>query len=295
MYKHYLVLTKPGIIFGNLVAGAAGFFMAAKGDIDWLLLAITMLGISLIIASGCVFNNFIDRDIDCLMQRTQNRVLVKKLVPVNFALIYASVLGLAGFYLLLEFTNLLTFGLGVLGFVVYVGFYSMYFKRKSVYGTAIGSLSGACPPVIGYCASANTFDSGAFILLAIFCLWQIPHSYAIAIYRFNDYKVAKIPVLPVTDGVKAARNHIIAYIIAFLVVALLLTAQNHMGMVYGVVVSMLGLYWLYIAVAKYSESEQQQWGKDLFVFSIVTITCFSILISVDFVKAVPTMTSLAQL
>ncbi|NQZ33108.1 MAG: protoheme IX farnesyltransferase [Oceanospirillaceae bacterium] len=292
MFKHYLGLTKPGIIFGNLIAGSAGFFMAAKGDIEWMLFLVTMLGITLIIASGCVFNNFIDRDIDCLMQRTQNRVLVKKLVPINFALVYASILGLAGFGLLLEYTNLLTFGLGVLGFVVYVGLYSMYFKRKSVYGTVIGSLSGACPPVIGYCAASNQFDSGALILLAIFCLWQIPHSYAIAIYRFNDYKAAKIPVLPVTDGIKAARNHIIAYIIAFVIVALLLTQQNHMGMFYAVAVSALGLYWLYIAVAKYSETDQQQWGKDLFVFSIVTITCFSILISVDFVRVIPMLASL---
>ena len=113
MFKHYLGLTKPGIIFGNLIAGSAGFFMAAKGDIEWMLFLVTMLGITLIIASGCVFNNFIDRDIDCLMQRTQNRVLVKKLVPINFALVYASILGLAGFGLLLEYTNLLTFGLGV--------------------------------------------------------------------------------------------------------------------------------------------------------------------------------------
>ncbi|NRA22057.1 MAG: protoheme IX farnesyltransferase [Oceanospirillaceae bacterium] len=292
MFKHYLVLTKPGIIFGNLVAGSAGFFMAAKGDIDWLLFLVTMLGIALIIASGCVYNNYIDRDIDSLMQRTLNRPLVKKLVPLNIVLIYATILGLAGFTLLSMYTNWLAFTLGVIGFVVYVGLYSMYFKRKSVYGTAIGSLSGACPPVIGYCAITNQFDSGAMILLAIFCLWQIPHSYAIAIYRFNDYKAAKIPVLPVTEGIKAARNHIIAYIIAFVIVSLFLTQQNHVGMLYAVAVSVLGMYWLYIAVVKYSESKQEQWGKDLFIFSIVTITCFSILISVDFVRTVPMLAAL---
>ena len=67
-----------------------------------------------------------------------------------------------------------------MGFVVYVGVYSLYMKRHSVYGTLIGSLSGAAPPVIGYCAVTNEFDSGALILLAIFSLWQMPHSYAIA-------------------------------------------------------------------------------------------------------------------
>ncbi len=72
-----------------------------------------------------------------------------------------------------------------MGFVVYVGVYSLYMKRHSVYGTLIGSLSGAAPPVIGYCAVTGDFDSGAAILLAIFSLWQMPHSYAIAIFRFG--------------------------------------------------------------------------------------------------------------
>ncbi len=84
-----------------------------------------------------------------------------------------------------------------MGFVVYVGVYSLYMKRHSVYGTLIGSLSGAAPPVIGYCAVTGDFDSGAAILLAIFSLWQMPHSYAIAIFRFKDYQAANIPVLPV--------------------------------------------------------------------------------------------------
>jgi protoheme IX farnesyltransferase len=292
MFKQYLALTKPGIIGGNLIAGGAGFFMAAKGNVDWLLFIATMAGIILIIASGCVYNNFIDRDIDGKMQRTQNRALVKRLVPLNIALAYASILGIAGFSVLYFFTSQYAFILGVIGFAVYVGLYSLYFKRKSVYGTAIGSLSGACPPVIGYCAVTNQFDSGAIILLAIFCLWQIPHSYAIAIYRFKDYQAAKIPVLPVIEGIQAARAHIIAYIIAFVAVSLMLAHQNYVGMVYAVVMSVLGLYWLYIAIAKYSEAEQVQWGKDLFIFSIVTITCFSILISIDFVDVIPMIASL---
>ncbi len=287
MFKNYISLTKPGIIIGNLIAGAAGFFMAAKGNIDWSLFSLTMLGIALIIASGCVFNNFIDRDIDSKMQRTQNRVLVKGYLPLFNALVFAAILGIIGFIVLYRFTNQYAFTLGVVGFAVYVGFYTLYFKRKSVYGTVVGSLSGACPPVIGYCAVVNQFDAGAVILLAIFCLWQIPHSYAIAIYRFNDYRAANIPVLPVKEGIKAARNHIVAYIIAFVAVSLLLTQQNYVGQVYAVAVTILGLCWLYLTIVKYSETDQLVWGKNMFIFSIVTITCFSLLISVDFVAELP--------
>lgn len=294
MLRTYWQLTKPGIIYGNLITAAAGFFLAAQGDIDWLLFVAVCLGVSLIIASGCVFNNYIDRDIDCVMQRTCNRAMVKKLVSARAALVFGTVLGLAGFSTLGFFTSPMALLFGALGFIVYVGFYSLYFKRKSVHGTAVGSISGACPPVIGYCAVTNAFDPGAAIILAAFCLWQIPHSYAIAIYRFEDYKAANIPVLPVTDGIKAARQHIIGYIVAFIVVTLLLPQQEYVGVYYTVCMAALGLVWLYIAVSEYSRMDLDRWARRLFGFSIVIIVSLSILISVDFTQTPELVASLSR-
>lgn len=282
MINNFFQLTKPGIITGNLITAAAGYFMAARGDIDWLIFAAMCCGVILIIASGCVFNNYIDRDIDGLMARTCNRVLVKKLITLNTALIYAILLGVAGFSTLYLFTNLTTVLFGALGFIVYVGFYSLYFKRKSIHGTLIGSLSGACPPVIGYCSVTNNFDIGAAIILIAFCLWQIPHSYAIAIYRIKIIKAANIPVLPIIRDIKSARNHIIGYIIAFTLVALMLFQQAYVGIIYTVIITALGAYWLYIAVIDYKRLDNHLWAKRLFIFSIVTITVLSILISLDF-------------
>lgn len=155
------------------------------------------------------------------MERTKNRVLVKGLISPTVSLVYATLLGIAGFMLLWFGANPLACWLSVMGFVVYVGIYSLYMKRHSVYGTLIGSLSGAAPPVIGYCAVTNEFDSGALILLAIFSLWQMPHSYAIAIFRFKDYQAANIPVLPVVKRISVAKNHITLYIIAFAVATLM--------------------------------------------------------------------------
>ena len=161
MFKRYLQVTKPGIIFGNLISVIGGFLLASKGHIDYPLFAWTLIGVSLVVASGCVFNNYIDRDIDRKMERTKNRVLVKGLIAPKTSLVYATLLGLAGFMLLWFGANPLACWLGVMGFVVYVGVYSLYMKRHSVYGTLIGSLSGAAPPVIGYCAVTGNFDSGA--------------------------------------------------------------------------------------------------------------------------------------
>ncbi|MEL0625305.1 UbiA family prenyltransferase, partial [Marinomonas arenicola] len=79
------------------------------------------------------------------------------------------VLGLVGMALFVYFTNWVAVSFAGFGYFVYVGLYSMYFKRKSVYGTAIGSLSGAVPPVVGFCAAAGQIDAGAAILLLMFC------------------------------------------------------------------------------------------------------------------------------
>ncbi len=282
MYRPYLKITKPGIIGGNLVAAIGGVLLASQGNIDWLLLLAVCMGTSLIVASGCVFNNVIDKDIDCLMKRTCERELVKNVIPVSHALIWATVLGLSGFYMLSQFTTTVALQFGVLGFVVYVGLYSLYYKRKSVYGTLIGGLSGACPPVIGYCAVTGHFDVGAAILFITFCIWQLPHSYAIAIYRFDDYKAASIPVLPVEVGIARARLHIIAYIIAFAVAALALNYLGYAGSWYALGVGLVSLHWLYIAKVGYQKVPDAQWGKQMLLCSIANIMVFCLLISLDF-------------
>ncbi|KFD17577.1 MULTISPECIES: heme o synthase [Tatumella] len=283
MIKQYLQVTKPGIIFGNLISVVGGFLLASKGSINYTLFLTSMVGVSLVVASGCVFNNVIDRDIDRKMERTKNRVLVKGLISAKTSLVYATLLGIAGFMMLYFGANPLAMWLSVIGFIVYVGIYSLYMKRHSVYGTLIGSLSGAAPPVIGYCAVSNEFDAGAIILLAIFSLWQMPHSYAIAIYRFKDYQAANIPVLPVVKGIPVAKHHITIYILAFMIATLMLSLGGYAGYKYLVVAAVVSLWWLGMALSGYKRTNDDRlWARKLFVFSIVAITALSVMMSVDF-------------
>lgn len=281
MMKQYLQVTKPGIIFGNLISVVGGFLLASKGDIDYPLFIATLLGVSLVVASGCVFNNYIDRDIDSVMERTKNRPLVRGLIDPKISLVYASVLGIAGMALLLVAANVVAMLIAVVGFVVYVGVYSLYMKRKSVYGTLVDSLSGAAPPVIGYCAVTGQFDTGALILLLIFSLWQMPHSYAIAIFRFKDYQAANIPVLPVIKGISVAKNHIILYIIAFMFATLMLAISGYAGYKYLIVAAAVSVWWLGMALSGYKTTNDRVWARKLFVFSIVAITSLSVMMSVD--------------
>ena len=205
MIKTYYLLTKPGIIYGNSINTAGGFLLAAKGVIDPLLFLAALIGTAFVIGSACVFNNYIDREIDEKMARTKKRALVTGDIPVKNALIFGTLLGILGFLILFSYTNLLTGVIGVIGVVMYVVVYG-YFKRRTVHGTLIGSISGAIPPVAGYTAVTNLIDTGAILLFLILVFWQMPHFYAIAVYRIEDYKKAGIPVLSVVKGIPTTKK-----------------------------------------------------------------------------------------
>ena len=190
--KTYCLLTKPRIIMGNIITASAGFALASRGSINFLLLLVTFIGLALVIASACVFNNYIDRNADKKMERTKNRPLATGLISPRRAITFALLLGLLGTFLLAFFVNPLTAALALFGFFVYVILYS-FSKYYSIHGTLIGSVAGAMPPVIGYCAAANRFDMGALILFAMITIWQMPHFFSIAIYQLKDYAAASYP------------------------------------------------------------------------------------------------------
>jgi protoheme IX farnesyltransferase len=281
--KGYVQITKPGIIMGNLISVAGGFLLAAKGNVDLTLMLMTMLGLSLVVASGCGLNNCIDSDIDGKMQRTRNRVTVTGEISVQSVLIFSVVLGGIGFGILAIFTNGIALMFAALGYLVYVGIYSLYMKRNSVYGTLIGSFSGAVPPVVGYCAVTGEMDIGAAILLLMFSLWQMPHSYAIAIFRFDDYAAANIPVLPVAEGMTKAKLHIVLYIAVFALVSALLPLAGYTGIAFMAVTCTTSFWWLAMALKGYRRGiNLQSWARQIFGFSIVTITALSITMAMDF-------------
>jgi protoheme IX farnesyltransferase len=244
---------------------------------------VTLIGLSFVIASACVFNNYIDRGIDEKMARTKNRALVRKLISPRSAIIYGTILGLIGTLILFLYTNPLATFLALTGFFFYVVVYGIW-KRRSVYGTLVGSISGAVPPVVGYCAVSNNFDIGAIIFFIILVLWQMPHFYAIAIYRRNDYAEASIPVLPVKKGIYTTKMHMLLYIAAFIVASIALTIFGLTGYVYLVVMSLLGLKWLLLCTEGFRAEDDDLWARKMFKFSLIVITLLCLMIAVDVVK-----------
>jgi len=279
--KTYYYLAKPGIVFGNDITAIAGFFLAAKGHIHMLLFFATLIGVSFCIASACVVNNYLDRRIDAKMERTKKRALVTGAVSGRAAIIYAIMLGLIGFSALAIFTNLTTVLVGIVGMIFYIILYAVA-KRYSFWSTVVGSVSGAIPPVAGYTAVSGRLDLGAMLIFLILVFWQMPHFYAIAIYRFKDYKAAHLPVLPVAKGIFTTKIHILLYTIGFALVAILLASTGFAGRVYLYGMLLLCLVWIVYAVIGFSTNNVTLWAKRMFVFSLLINLAWSLLVMTNF-------------
>jgi protoheme IX farnesyltransferase len=277
----YISLTKPGIIKGNILATLAGYFFAAQGHVTLKPLIGVVLGTSFIIAAGCVYNNVIDRFIDAKMSRTKQRALVVGSINIQHALVFGSVLLSLGFFLLGTLTNVLTILIGLIGFIDYVVLYSI-FKRASVHGTVVGSVSGAVPPVAGYCALTGRLDGAALLLFLLMTFWQMPHFYAIALRRMQDYKAAKLPVLPLVKGVTQTKAQIVLYIFGFVLITQSMTILGYTSYVFMILELLLGGVWLYRAWDGFDDANYTKWATRLFNFSLIILTATCGLLSVDF-------------
>lgn len=278
--KTYAMLTKPGIIFGNAVTAIAGFCMASKGTVHFGLFCAALIGLSLVIASACVWNNYMDRVMDEKMARTRNRALVQGIIPLQNALCFGLAVGVLGIGILALFTNLLTVVLAACGFFTYVVLYGIS-KYKTSLGTLIGSVSGAIPPVVGYTAVTNELDLGASLLFLLVVFWQMPHFYAIAMYRIEDYAAASIPVLPVSKGNYITKVHTLLYVIGFAITSLLFTVYGYTGYSYLVVSSLMSAAWLWLSIKGFSCDNDRLWARKMFLLSLFIIMALSLMISVD--------------
>lgn len=269
--RDYYELTKARLVLGNAIAALAGFILASNSPFNTRLLLETLAGIMFVMASGCVFNNYIDRAIDREMERTKSRALATGRMSGGTALFYGAALGVAGFLILIFFTNILTVGAALFGFFFYVVMYSLWWKRISALGMFVGGLAGAVPPVVGYTAASGRFDLGAALLFLMLLSWQLPHFLSIAIRRHDDYSAAKIPVLPVVRGVPAAKINAVVYIILFDIFAALLAVRGYAGMLYISAVIIFGISWFILALKGFAVEDETRWGRTMFLFSLLTL------------------------
>jgi protoheme IX farnesyltransferase len=278
--RSYLQLLKPGITLSNTISGVAGFFLAASiVPFSWSALVGVTGGIAGVIASACVINNVLDRNIDKRMKRTAKRDIASGVISVRKALIFGALLGVIGFGLLIALTNIVTVLLGVLAYVWYVVIYGIA-KRRTVLSTLIGGVAGSLPPVAGYTALTGNIDAAAIILFLILFFWQMPHFYAIAMFRQKDYAAAHLPVWSVKYGLKSTKRQILIFTIVFAIVASSLTMYGYTGIIYLVAVLALSIYWVYKGVSLYDSVDDIKWARTMFGVSLVVLLATCLMIGV---------------
>lgn len=279
----YYQLVKPGVMYGNVLTGVAGYLFAAGhfGIFSWGNFAATIFGMTLVVSAACVLNNYLDQDIDQIMKRTKKRPSVTGEVSGRAMVIYSLALLVLGTLTLAIWTNWLVVTIGLVGFVVYVWLYGALSKRKSLHGTVVGSISGAMPIAGGYAAVSGGIDAGLVVLFLILFFWQFPEFYSISIYRRKEYKAAGVPVISVVRGVPQTIRWIFINTIIYVACTLALTPLGYTGWLYFVIMLIAGLHWIYTGYQGFSAKDPDHWArKQMFRQSMYHILLLCVMLSV---------------
>lgn len=267
--QSYYQLTKPRIIPLLLITTAGSMWIAAKGEVDPLLLLVTLTGGTMAVASAQTINCIYDRDIDYDMERTRHRPMPSGKVQPRDALIFAIALATISFTLLAVFANLLAASLAFSGIVFYILVYTHWLKRHSTQNIVIGGAAGAIPALVGWAAVTGTLSWSAWLIFGIVFLWTPPHFWALALMIRDDYAKVGIPMLPVIEGDVATVRQIWYYTLLTVVATVLLFYPlGASGILYAAIAVSLGGLFIHKSWRLLQNPEDRAVARELFLYSI---------------------------
>lgn len=279
-WRDYLELCKPRVVLLMLLTVVVGMYLATPGWVSLSLIAYSLVGIGFCAGSAAAINHLVDRHIDSIMARTKKRPVAHGRVSVMQALWFAVIMAVIGLFILAFYVNKLTALLTFITIIGYAGVYTGYLKRATSQNIVIGGLAGAAPPLLGWTAVTNQLDPQALLLVLIIFTWTPPHFWALAIYRFEEYKNAQIPMLPVTHGIAFTKLNIYLYTILLLVVSVLPFVVGMSGWLYLIAALALGARFLYWAHKLY-KTDKPVVAMQTFRFSIVYLMLLFVFLLVD--------------
>lgn len=286
LWSDLKALLKLGIINSNVMTAFAGFWLAlyftGTSFMDHLdTFFLTMTGTALVIAGACVLNNYYDRDIDPLMKRTKTRPTVTGSIPLSYILLLGIILSILGIMLLM-LTTIQAAIIGFIGWFAYFVLYTIWSKRRYTINTAVGSLSGAVPPLIGWTAVEPRIHMISVILFLIMFIWQTPHFLALAMKKCEDYRAAGIPMLPVVYGFAITKRQIVVYVACLLPLPFYLFS---LGNAFIILSTLLNLGWLFLGIRGFFMKDDIKWANGMFIYSLFYLTL--LFISMVFVTFQP--------
>ena len=239
--REFIILTKPRVNLLIMFTAIVGMLLAHQNTLNYELILFASLGIGLAASAAAIINHVVDQKIDSIMDRTKSRPLVNGSIKPLHAIYFALFLSVTSITMLYIFVNMLTALLTLLSIIIYSVIYSVYLKNLTSQNIVIGGIAGAMPPLLGWTSITNQIEPFPLVLFLIIFLWTPPHFWALAVYKYEDYKKADIPMLPVTHGRDFARLHIFLYSILLFCITLFPYILGLSGFIYLAGVVLIGL------------------------------------------------------
>ena len=232
LVREFIALTKPRVNLLIMFTAIVGMLLAHQSSLNYELIFFASIGIGLAASAAAIINHVVDQKIDSVMDRTKSRPLVNGSIKPLHAIYFALFLSFSSIVLLYLLVNTLTALLTFLSIIIYSVIYSVYLKNLTSQNIVIGGIAGAMPPLLGWTSITNQIEPFPLVLFLIIFLWTPPHFWALAVYKYEDYKKADIPMLPVTHGKDFTRLHIFLYSILLFCITLFPYILELSGFIY---------------------------------------------------------------
>ncbi len=278
--KDYIMLMKPRVMSLVVFTAFCGLWLA-PATIHPIIAIASILFITIGAGSAAAINMWYDRDIDAIMKRTQKRPIVTGAIEPDEALSFGIITGITSVLLMALCVNIMSAALLALTILYYVFVYTMWLKRSSVQNVVIGGAAGALPPMIGWASVTGDISWQSFTLFVIIFMWTPPHSWALTLFRLQDYRDCSIPMMPVIKGELYTKKQIVFYSILMVITVSMPYFLEMAGINYLIISSFLGCIFLYHTVLLFQDQDGAR-AKKLFWFSILYL--FIIFLSLILLK-----------
>lgn len=279
--KDYWQLLKPRVMSLVVFSGFVGLWIApGREEMHPVLACVAILCLAVGAGASGAINMWYDRDIDRIMKRTKNRPIPLGRIHPEDALAFALVLSALSITVLALATNYMAAGVLAFASFFYAVIYTVLLKRSTAQNIVIGGAAGAFPPVVGWVSVTGQLDPMAFWLFMIIFLWTPPHFWALALVSNEDYKKAKIPMMPLVAGDQSTRIQMLVYTLVLLAASLVPWFMGYAGTLYGVSALVLGSLFT-VSSVKVLLDKSDKAAKLMFGYSILYLFLLFFALMVD--------------